>query len=209
MKCIKLTYKSPMFGSVSCEDLESFSCGHIDLSPETMEQIHHRSDELGNFLRKHMEDLVDHVPEQLKDIVVKAEFGDFTFDDFGMCFLTEIYVRRMPDALESSLISEWITGQMSDGWGESLEQREFMLDRVEWTQPSFNEDEGIWESEEFLTTACYYVHSWTDKFYLDLIDDMVVEIDVPQEKELADLKLALEEIKKKIRELEIYVSNHI
>jgi hypothetical protein len=159
-----------------------------------MESIHNRSDKLGDFLRKNMEDLTVFVPEQIRDIVVKAEFGDFTQDDGGMCFLTEIYVRRMPDALEEELLREWIVGQMSDGWGENLEQREFMCEELGWTQPSFDPYHSIWVEEEFTAYAHYYVIPWTNNFCMDLIDDMVVEIDLPEEDKPTELELALKEI---------------
>lgn len=209
MKCIKYTYKSPMFGSVLCPDAESFGYGQVDLNPETMEQIHNRGNGLGDFLRTNMDDLVSCVPEHLEDLVVKAEFGDFTQDDEGMCFLTEIYCRRVPEDVQLRQILSWITGQMSDGWGEGLEQRQFMKDRVEWTQPVFNEDEGIWESEEFTAFAAYYVHPWTPDFRLELIDDMVVEIDVAQDDRIAELQKAVEEMKRQIRELDVAISNLI
>lgn len=181
MRHIKLTYKSPMFGSASCQDLESFSLGCIDLNPEMLEQLHDRSDELEQFLKRNTEDLVDCIPEDLEDLVVKAVFGNFTQADEGMCFLTEIYVREEPNHLQHDRIRNWITGQMSDGWGEGLEQREFMEEDVDWNQPAFDEDECVWSQEEFRATVSYYIHPWVpDKFYLDLIEDQIVELDIPE-----------------------------
>lgn len=199
MKCIKLTYKSPMFGSIQCHELEDVDYDRIELTPEEMEQLWNKHYELDLFLNKNYEDLAEYAPQELKDIVVKAMFGGYNKTDYGMFFLTEIYVREEPSHIQTCILSNWIEGQMSDGWGECVEQREFMEQNVYWTQPTFNTDECEWEIEDLRATVYYYVHPWNaDKFTLELIEDEDVELDIPEPESKED---AIEQIKQDIAQI--------
>jgi hypothetical protein len=191
-----------MFGSVYAPNMESFGLSQVDLNPEMMEQLWYNGSDLDEFLKNHQEDLARYVREELKGFVVKAMFGGYNTSDTGMCFLTEIYVREEPTELQSLQIMDWITGQMSDGWGEGLEQRKFKDESIRWTQPIFDESTCMWDTEEYTACADYYVHAWTGKFNLDLVEKEIVDLDIPEpDNKEALLKEIREDLDKIIHKL--------
>ena len=182
MKCIKLTYRSPMFGLISCPDAAQFKLDRIELSPSQMCSLYDR-DSLCKFLKDNEDELSEYFCDDLKDLIVRADFGKFEESEGGMYFLTKIYVRREPTSSEYRYIIDWITGQMSDGWGEGLEQHSFMEEPVSWSEPVFDVKECTWYTEEVNFSAEYYVKPWSSssKFRVDLWDSEEVYLDIPSE----------------------------
>lgn len=180
MKCIKLTYKSPMFGSVSCEELIDDPKGYVEFGPEGMYALACRGCFVEQFLEKEQEDLADYVPEDLEGFVVKAIFGKYEEADCKMFLITEIFVKEEPDHAQLSSIDAWITGQMSDGWGEGVEQREVLEDRVRFNKPYFDESSGDFESCEEYCYANYFIRPWrANGFYLEIAHKEEVELEIP------------------------------
>ena len=90
MKCTKLIYKSPVFGSVQCEDLPNEDSRSIDFGPDVACKLYEKGPEVEEFLKENREDLVEHIPEELKSSVVKAVFGISHLEYGELYLITEI-----------------------------------------------------------------------------------------------------------------------
>lgn len=179
MKCIKLTYISPLHGSVQCEDLIEENYGRIDFGSEGVYALYNRNYCVEEMLTSCIEDLVDHIPHKLKEVVIKAVFGKYNTIDGSVFLATEIYVKRQLDAEEGTLLEEWITGQLSDGWGEGVEQNAVFEEIITVNTRSFNEDECVFEEDCYNTTAFYYIHPWCcEDWSLELGGNEEVELDI-------------------------------
>lgn len=181
MKCKKLTYKTPVYGSVFCEELFEDSCNRIDFGPEGAYSLYHKSSDLAEFLQGRSDDLAEYAPEDLKHLIVKAVFG-IEFAEYGKLYLlTEIYVKREPDCAEYQSIGDWVEGQLSDGWGEGVEQQEVMEEWLYRKMPTFDRDLCEFEEEEDRIRAYYYIHPWSaDEYWeMDVLPIEDVELDVP------------------------------
>ena len=196
MKCMKLTYKSPLNGSVYCEGLVDEDDNRVDFGPYGVLQLYNRDDRLMRMLSDNCEDLRDCIPEELEGLVVKAVFGIDFVGDSGMYLLTEVYVSRQPAEREYVDIHQWVVGQLSDGWGEGLEQEAFNFEDVRFSRTVFDEDLCEFTEEEICYTARYYVHPWQHGpgWHLDLISEELVELDVGELEEPTELERALKDI---------------
>ena len=177
MKFKKYAFITPLFGSIDCEELLPDTDGRIELSPEQMCRMYDKDESLLMFLTDNMENLVHCVPEELKDIVLCAEFGDCAMIEGRMYLVTYIYTERSLTEEGIAAVQEWICGQMSDGWGEGLEQRVWKRERV--VRPFLYFDEYTLEFEEDKEdcTAEYYVHPWSAS------DDFLVILEYMEEVE--------------------------
>lgn len=188
MKCIKFTYETPLTASVYCEELlqdEPDNRIHLD----TVNTARFIDDtDITQFLEEHVTDLTEHIPPELKDLVVKAVFGKFEIRDIpydaDAYLLTEIYVRREPSMAEGVLMEEWVTGQLSDGWGESFEQEECSEDRIKYTKPEFDYTTFGFEEVYEYADVYWYLHPWNndDNWHLSLHSKEEVELDIPADK---------------------------
>lgn len=128
------------------------------------------------FLTENAEDLAPHVPEELEDVVLRAEFGECSMFGGRMYLHTHIWVEGNLTDTGIDQIQEWIRGQMSDGWGEGLEQRAWMTQRVKKPTMYFDEYTLEFEEDEEMCEVSYYVHPWSaDEFYIYLDDCEEVE----------------------------------
>lgn len=206
MKCIKLTYRSPVFGSVVCEDLPEEYVRHIDFGPETASLLFDKGPEVELFLTEQIEDLTFAVPEELKKLVLKAVFGEYDFDDDGAYMKTEIYAAQEPTDEEHKLIIDWISGQMSDGWGEGVEQKAAYTERVEWESSEFDPYTCTFETNLCYADAHYYLHPWTrdPRWRVTLGDYESAELDIEPDAEcekLIENIRRLEEVKAELLKL--------
>ncbi len=169
MKLMKYTFRTPLFGSIQCEELLSDTDGCIDLSPSQMYGMYNKGEELLMFLTQNMENLSYCVPEELEDVILCAEFGECSILGCKMWLLTHIYTEHSLTEEGTARIREWISGQMSDGWGEGLEQRAWKTDRVKKPVLYFDELTLEFEEDEEMCEVSYYVHPWSpDEFYIYL-----------------------------------------
>ena len=183
MKLMKYTFKTPVFGSIQCEELFSDTDGRFELSPEQMAQLYDRTPDLDTFLRDRKEDLTDCIPQELEHLILRAEFGDFEEPDEELYLLTHIYVKERLEESDLNHIQEWVRGQMADGWGEGLEQRPWMLESVHRSFTYFDDLSLEFEEDYEMCRVEYYVHSWT-YFKFDITLEGVEEVDVPEESSL-------------------------
>lgn len=182
MKLTKYTFRTPLFGSISCEEALSDPDRRIELSPRQMCDMYNNGPELMSFLSENAEDLADCVPEELDSLIIRAEFGDFAILEGKMWLRTYIWVDGdlTPSGIDS--VQDWIAGQMSDGWGEGLEQTEWKAERIRKPVLYFDEGSCKFEEDYELCDVFYYVHPWnSDDFEIYLENHEDVEEDVTYE----------------------------
>lgn len=160
MKCTRLTFKSPLHGSVYCEGLVEEDDNRVDFGPDGVLQMYNRGEDVRMFMTENCEDLKDCVPDELKKLVVKADFGETLEHDGQLYLVTHIYVNQEPTEEQYSRIVDWVKGQLSDGWGEGLEGHIVLTESVKFTTTVFDEDTFEFTEEEQYHTACYYIHPW-------------------------------------------------
>lgn len=180
MKLMKYTFRSPLFGSIYSDELFPDTDGSFDLSAEGMAAMYDKCGEsLMMFLTENIEDLAEYVDAKFRGIVVKACFGDFAIQSGKMYLLTYIYTLCELSDSQIKDIEEWISGQMSDGWGEGLEQREWKSDIVYRKYTVFDAYCMEFESEEEPCEVSYYCKPWNRyNFYIDLEGYTEEEVDV-------------------------------
>ena len=183
MKCIKLTYKSPLYGSVYCEGCVDSPDSRVDFGPYGVLQLYNRGDYLMRFLSDRSEDLKEHIPEELQELVVKAVFGIDYVEEGKVYLLTEIYAKQEPNPLQYAKIQDWMTSQLSDGWGEGLEQQQVLEENIRFNKTIFDDDTCEFVEEEICSTAYYYVHPWSSNcnWFLHLAYSETVELDIPED----------------------------
>ena len=175
MKLIKYTFRSPLFGSIYSDELFPDTDGIYELSPEAMARMYDRHYELSRFLEKEKEYLEKYVPNKFLGTIIKAEFGDYGLRDDKMWLYTHIWTTD--DLTDSGIeeISDWIEGQMSDGWGEGLEQREWKIDTEYIRSTVFDEYSCEFEEEEEPCRVNYYVNPWNSREFELIPEDVEIE----------------------------------
>lgn len=194
MKCTRLTFKSPLHGSVYCEGLTEEHNNRVEFGPYGVLQMYNRGEDLLMFFTDRCEDLKDCVPEELKELVVKADFGETLEHDGGLYLLTHIYVNQEPTEEQYSLIVGWITGQLSDGWGEGLEGDTVFTEDVKFNTTVFDEDTFEFTEEELYYTAHYYIHPWVYGPSWSVEEMLRQTVELVVDEEPTELERALGEI---------------
>jgi hypothetical protein len=169
MKRYKYTFKSPLNGSIQCDDLFIDTRGRLELNAEAMALIYNEDDRLASFLENNAEDLTEYIREELKSIVHKLEVGDYGIFAGELCLLAHVWTTsKMTDEQVREVMS-YITGQYSDGWGEGLEQREWREDKVDIETPCFDVTEADWDVKRTYAYAYFYVRPWNrDNYSIEL-----------------------------------------
>ena len=194
MKCTRIMFKSPLHGSVYCEGLTEEHDNRVEFGPYGVLQMYNRGEELLLFTTERCQDLKDCVPDTLKELIVRADFGETLEQDGGLYLVTNIYVNQEPTQEQYSTIVDWVTGQLSDGWGEGLEGDAVFTEDVKFNTTVFDEDTLEFTEEELYYTADYYIHPWVYKqgWYIEEMLRQTVELVVDEEP--SELERALGEI---------------
>ena len=176
MKLKKYTFRSPLCGSIYCEELFSDTDGRFEVSAEGMAMLYDRDgDKLMMFLTDNLADMSSHVPEQFKGLIVKAVFGEFGLQEGQMWLKTEIYAVKELSEEQIERICDWIEGQMSDGWGEFIEQREWKRVREYKKSTVFDEYTLEFEDEEEPVFVDYYINPWNSSGFFLIPEDVEEE----------------------------------
>ena len=205
MECKKYVFKSPVFGSVYCEALTEERDNRVYFGPDGAYHLYNRDKDDGileDIISELAEDLKEYVADGLKDIVVSALFGKFHLEDEKLYLLTEVCVKRTLSDEELYVLRSWITGQMSDVWGESLENWEVFIETINTTVPVFDSHLCIFYEDEHEAIAYYNyeAYQYGSEWSLELLRVDTVDIDVPEEVSLGQVvELSILKIPHRIR----------
>lgn len=182
MKCKKFTYVSTLHGSVESDELITNGIGRIDFGCDGVYSLYNRSEEVATWFNELYEELTKYVPEEFKELIVKAIFGKYIVVDGTVQLLTEIHVRQEPTPQQYDKIQEWVIGQLSDGWGEGVEQKEALVETVKVNSTEFDTDTCDFEECSYRIEAKYYIHPWTSKGWcIECTGLEESDIDIPYE----------------------------
>lgn len=183
MKCTHIRFSSPLHGRISCEDAfvnTPYETEGMPVKADVMARFYDQSPALSTFLKENTEDVTAFIPKELQGIVIKIVLGDYGVWDGKMHLIHDVWVNSdyADDEELMGAIKEYITGQMSDGWGEGLEQREFGSETVRWETPYFDEYDLEFSKEEVRADALYFAEPWYDGFELKEHDREEEELDI-------------------------------
>lgn len=176
--------------------------GRIHVSPIGTARLYEKNPELSEFLDRNKEDatqFIDDTNELLKN-VVRLELGDYGVFDSEFHLIHNVWIKGGLDEIsqeEIDAVKEYIMGQLSDGWGEGLEQREWMYQSIHWTRPYFDEDSCEFNEDEETDTANYYLKPWNENIEISLVDSAEEELEVEAE-ELASIKRVMDSMTRRV-----------
>ena len=201
MKIYKYTFRSPLLGSIECEELFSNDDGRRELNAIDMAWLVSADDRLSTFLQKNEEDLTEYIPED-KPHLRKIVVGDYGVIEGKLHLLSHLWANEELTEAQMEEVMDYLTGQFSDGWGEGLEQREWREDTVRYETPTFDTTLGEWDEESNYATAYFYVHPWSRyNFSIALHDFGVEEVEDPQPTADEELRQTLLKIKELVDEI--------
>lgn len=177
-------------GSIINDD--PYQEGLIHMSPIQTAQLYECNSELSQFLERNKEDateFIDDTNELLKN-VTRLELGDYGVFNSEFCLVHHVWIKGGLDEItqeEIDAVEEYIMGQLSDGWGEGLEQREWMSHSIHWTRPYFDKDSCEFYEEDVAEMVEYYLKPWNENVKISLMDSAEEDLKVEAE-ELASIK---------------------
>ena len=122
------------------------------------------TEEAQNYLSS--DDMTQYVPEDLKDVITKAEW---VLDD-DMTGHVDIETTRALTAKEQTDLSDWVEGQNSDGLGEGFEQQDFA--NAYWNPDTGDGPFTYQEAEEEIDNM---ISNIDESEYVDYIDESEIE----------------------------------
>jgi hypothetical protein len=175
MKLYKYTFKSPLRGSIQCEKLFSDTDGSKELDSEDMARLCSSDHQLCEFLENNREDLTEYICASLKTDVRKMEVGDYGIMEGELCLLSYVWVEEELTEAGMQEVMDYLTGQLSDGWGEGLAQRHWRKDIARYSTPYFDTYSSDWEGEDHNTEAYFYVSPWYRRGFTLELDNFEIE----------------------------------
>ena len=157
-----------------------------EISATTMARLYAKYPQLSQFLERNKEEMTQYIDSENKPLedVVRLELGDYGVFNGRFYLIHHVWIKGQIDEIseeELLAVQEYILGQLSDGWGEGLEQREWLNHPVEWSRPYFDEDSAEFEDEDFRGTVSYYVVPWNADTIITQLDSEECELDVSAE----------------------------
>lgn len=196
MKAIHYRFATEIHGMVSADDVfegTMYENEGFRLDANQMARIFDSSPSLATFLDGEKCDVTQFVPQELKESILKITLGDYALIDGKLYFIHHVWFADHEDTPENvDAVDSYITGQLSDGWGEGLEQRPFGEETVRWDKPYFDEYSLEFDREECRVDAAYYVVPWDDGKISPSVLDMEPEDFEFSIKEIAQLELDTE-----------------
>ena len=157
-----------------------------DIDASVMANLYERYPELSVFLDRNKEEMTQYIDSENKPLedVVRLELGDYGVFNGRFCLVHHVWIKGQIDEIseeEIHAVEEYIMGQLSDGWGEGLEQREWLNRSIEWSHPYFDEYSADFEEEYFRDNVSYYLVPWNSEIEITQLDSEECELDVSAE----------------------------
>lgn len=189
MKTTHFRFKTPCYGRIYGESVfegTPYESEGQDIDASVMATLYERHPELSVFLDRNKEEMTQYIDSENKPLedVVRLELGDYGVFNGRFCLVHHVWIKGQLDEIseeEIHAVEEYIMGQLSDGWGEGLEQREWMDQDVEWSQLYFDTDSAEFEEEYFRDNVSYYLVPWNTKMEITRLDYEEFELEVSAE----------------------------
>lgn len=189
MKTTHFRFKTPCYGRIYGESVfegTPYENEGQDIDASVMATLYERHPELSVFLDRNKEEMTQYIDSENKPLedVVRLELGDYGVFNGRFCLVHHVWIKGQLDEIseeEIHAVEEYIMGQLSDGWGEGLEQREWMDQDVEWSQLYFDTDSAEFEEEYFRDNVSYYLVPWNTKMEIIGLDYEECELEVSAE----------------------------
>ena len=189
MKTTHFRFKTPCYGRIYGESVfegTPYENEGQDIDASVMANLYERYPALSVFLDRNKEEMTQYIDSENKPLedVVRLELGDYGVFNGRFCLVHHVWIKGQLDEIseeEIHAVEEYIMGQLSDGWGEGLEQREWMSHYIEWSQPYFDTDSAEFEEEYFRDNVSYYLEPWNSKMEITRLDYEECELDVSAE----------------------------
>lgn len=182
MKIKKWTLKSPITASV-CADFEFMNSNNgeftknMDFNSRGAARLLDLYPEIQEYLTKELqiEDLIEYADFSCTEIL-RIEFGDWALQDGLLWHICNVYTKESLEELPEEVL-DFIQGQLSDGWGEGMEQNVVHQEKVETHTPVFDDMSGFYQ-EETTENLEIYLHYWNCyDFSIEIVSSNVEEVD--------------------------------
>lgn len=189
MKTTHIRFRTPCYGRIYGDSVfegTPYEDGGQEISAIAMANLYDSHPELSEFLERNKEEMTQYIDSENKPLedVVRLELGDYGVFEGRFCLVHHVWIKGQPDEIseeELLAVKEYIMGQLSDGWGEGLEQREWLNHSIEWSHPYFDEYSADFEEEYFRDTVSYYLAPWKSEMKIIQLDSEECELDVSAE----------------------------
>ena len=189
MKTTHFRFKTPCRGRIYGDSVfegTPYENEGLELSSTTMARLYERYSQLSQFLERNKEEMTQYIDSENKPLedVVRLELGDYGVFNGKFCLVHHVWIKGQIDEIseeELRAVEEYIMGQLSDGWGEGLEQLEWLNHSIEWSRPYFDEYSADFEEEDFRDNVSYYLVPWKSDMEITQLDSEECELDVSAE----------------------------
>lgn len=189
MKTTHFRFRTPCYGRIYGDSVfegTPHESEGMELSATAMANLYERYQQLSQFLERNKEEMTQYIDSENKPLegVVRLKLGDYGVFNGQFCLVHHVWIKGQPDEIseeELLAVEEYIMGQLSDGWGEGLEQHEWLNHYVEWSHPYFDTDSAQFEEEDFRDNVSYYLVPWKSDMEITQLDSEECELDVSAE----------------------------
>ena len=189
MKTTHFRFRTPCYGRIYGDSVfegTPYESEGMELSATAMANLYERYPQLSQFLEGNKEEMTQYIDSENRPLeyVVRLELGDYGVFNGKFCLVHHVWIKGQPDEIsdeELIAVKEYIMGQLADGWGEGLEQREWLNHSIEWSHPYFDEYSADFEEEYFRDTVRYYLVPWKSEMKINQLESEECELDVSAE----------------------------
>ena len=189
MKTTHFRFRTPCHGRICGDSVfegTPYESEGQEIDAAAMARLYEWHPQLSQFLDRNKEEMTQYIDSKNKPLedVVRLELGDYGVFNGKFCLVHHVWIKGQIDEIseeELSAVEEYIMGQLSDGWGEGLEQREWLDHSIEWSRPYFDEYSADFEEEYFRDNVSYYLVPWNCEMKITQLDSEECELDVSAE----------------------------
>lgn len=189
MKTTHIRFRTPCYGRIYGDSVfegTPYENEGQEINATVMARLYESYPQLSEFLERNKEEMTQYIDSENKPLedVVRLELGDYGVFNGRFYLIHHVWIKGQIDEIseeELHAVEEYIMGQLSDGWGEGLEQREWMNHYVEWSRPYFDTDSADFEEEDFRDNVSYYLVPWNHEMEITQFDSEECELDVSAE----------------------------